>query len=232
MLNFLSEHQGFITVLATAAIAFSAFLTVVLTAVTVALTAYVARENRLLRRASTEPEVIAYLNPHRRYGTVLAFIIENVGRGVARNVCCSLKGDKDDFNAHRVNPDVFGHQLPIRLLAPDRRMEWWFCRGMDLLPEPTLLPFQVSVTYETLSGEHRKHEYQADASQFKGIDAGQSSEEDMVGTLKNIECHVKNWTSGLERLKVDTMTTVETRRKTENRGRKADSTLERAQDGQ
>ena len=113
----------FITALATVAIAFSAL-------VTMALTSYVLRrENRLLRRASTEPEVIAYLNPHRRYGTVLAFVIENVGRGMARNVCCSFEGDKDDFNAHGVNPNVAGHQLPIRLLAPDRRMEWWFGRG-------------------------------------------------------------------------------------------------------
>jgi hypothetical protein len=55
-LNWTTTYQGAITALATAAIAATGLATVWLTATLV-------RESRLLRKAGTEPDVIAYLLP-------------------------------------------------------------------------------------------------------------------------------------------------------------------------
>ena len=223
MLSFLYEHQGLIAALATVVIAISAVVTMV-------LTRHLARENRLLRRASTEPEVIVYLNLHLRYRTVLVFVIENIGRGMARNVRYCFEEQKD-FEAHSVQLNVAERQSQIHMLAPGQRMEWWFGQAADLLREPILAPFQVSITYEAASGETRKYEYHADVSQFKGIDAGRSSEEEMADALKNIERHVGHWTSGLKRIKAETITTVEARKEIDEWRRKIDSTSAREQDG-
>ena len=54
ILEFLASHQAAITAIATIFIAVSAVVTTI-------LTRKLARENELLRKAGTEPEVIAYL---------------------------------------------------------------------------------------------------------------------------------------------------------------------------
>src|SRR4051794_36679908 len=69
-----------------------------MTAVVVAcLTIFLWRENRLLRKAGTDPEVVAYLIPGKRHLHMLMLVVTNVGRGAARNVSLEFMEDMSDF---------------------------------------------------------------------------------------------------------------------------------------
>src|SRR5689334_4751578 len=61
--------------------------------VVMVLTRTLARDNRLLRKAGTEPEVVAYLLPDQRHINILNLVVANVGRGPARNVELEFIGD-------------------------------------------------------------------------------------------------------------------------------------------
>jgi hypothetical protein len=94
-LSFLNAYQGAITALAT----------VILTLTTIVYawhTSVLARENRLLRKAGTEPDVVAYLAQHPRHRTALEFVLGNVGRGPAYDVSFKIVSGGDDFAAHEV----------------------------------------------------------------------------------------------------------------------------------
>jgi hypothetical protein len=85
---FLNSNSGLITAIATIAIAL--------------LTRTLARENRILRQAGTEPEVIAYLIPHPSGHGGINFVIENVGMGLAKDISFSFEHDEEDFENHNV----------------------------------------------------------------------------------------------------------------------------------
>jgi hypothetical protein len=79
--NFLKTSEG--------ASLTTAISTIVLTLTTMVyawLTAVLAKENKLLRKAGTEPQIIAYLSPYPRIVGPLQFILANVGQGPALNV--------------------------------------------------------------------------------------------------------------------------------------------------
>ena len=97
-----------------------------------------------------------------------------------------------------VHNTVLEHHPPIRMLALGQRLEWRFAEAAALFHEPKLQPFRIFVTYEALGGEVRNHDYQADISQFEGVDAGLSSEEEIAVALKSIDRNVDRWTSGIK----------------------------------
>ena len=79
ILDWVARNKEVLIAIPTIVIAMSTLITVILTWM-------LARENRLLRKAGTEPEVVAYLTIHPLYQTFLNFVLANVGRGPARNV--------------------------------------------------------------------------------------------------------------------------------------------------
>ena len=87
-------------------IAIPTIVIAVSTVITVILTWVLARENRLLRKAETEPQVVAYLAIPPLYQNFLNFVLANVGRGPARKVSFEFDvGEKVlDDNEIKVNP--------------------------------------------------------------------------------------------------------------------------------
>ena len=88
LFNFLASHQAAITAIATIFIAVSAVVTTI-------LTRKLARENELLRKAGTEPEVIAYLDIGSHF---INFVLANVGQGPAQKVRFSIESDDFRFS--------------------------------------------------------------------------------------------------------------------------------------
>lgn len=83
--------------------AITAITTVVLTATTIVyacLTRVLAQENRLLRKAGSAPQVVAYLAQHAYTRQAIDFVLANVGRGPALHVSYTIVSGGDDLREH------------------------------------------------------------------------------------------------------------------------------------
>ena len=78
IIDFLNGNHGAVTAIATLIIAGSAIISVW-------ISKELAKENRLLRKASTEPEVAAFLKPDSRRNHVVYLVLAN--RGQPRTFC-------------------------------------------------------------------------------------------------------------------------------------------------
>ena len=224
--NFLTPHQAAITAIATIVIAASAVITTI-------LTRKLARENELLRKAGTEPEVIAYLEMHPYLWNIFNFVLANVGHGPARNVRFLFEEDEEDFRNHEVRLRNEESRKDISFLPQGESIHLLFGGSIQTLREPRLQPFNVLVEYEDMKGRRHHATYQLDVSQFFGFStAGHPPEQEIADALKKIEGHLNNvsrtFSGGLggNRLKVEMMTTAEARQ--EAKEWRADREQERA----
>ena len=96
IIEFLNENHGAVTAIATLIIAVSAIMSVW-------ISKQLAKENRLLRRASTEPEVAAFLKADSRHNRAVYLVLANVGQGPAKNVMFNIRASSDDFVRHEVS---------------------------------------------------------------------------------------------------------------------------------
>src|SRR4051794_28773146 len=106
-----------------ALIAISTVVTAVATVVMAWLNGTLVRENRRLRKAGTEPEVVAYLLPDRHMKILLNFVLANIGQGSARNVTFSFVCDQDDFSKHNVEIRNNERWTPISILPQNESMD-------------------------------------------------------------------------------------------------------------
>jgi len=202
ILNWIQQYNGAITAL---------------TAVVVAwLTAVLALENRRLRRAGTEPDVVAYLLPDRTHINFLHLVVANVGRGAARNVVIEINADPIEFADHgiRLTPKK---KLPVLSVLPqDERMYQFFGSAIDALKDPALTDFIIAVHFENLSGKKRTNNCRASVIDFEGYGTlGQPPEYEIADALKKIAGKIDSWSSGFQRLKVETITGREERQRQE-----------------
>ena len=215
ILSLLAPYQAAITAIATIVIAASAVVTTI-------LTRKLARENELLRKAGTEPEVIAYLEMHPYLWNILNFVLANVGHGPARNVRFLFEEDEEDFCNHEVRLRNEESRKDISFLPQGESIHLFFGGSIQTLREPRLRPFNVLVEYEDMKGRQRRATYRLDVSQFFGFPtAGHPPEQEIADALKKIEGHLNNvsrtFSGGLggNRLKVEMMTTAEARQEYE-----------------
>ena len=209
LISLASTHEGAIIALATIVVAAA-------TTATTALTFILAKENRRLRKAGTEPEVVAYLTTDPRYKTSVNFILANVGQGPARNVRFSLEADQDDFGAHSVELNNNTARTAISILPPEEKISAFLGQGHQLFKEPRLKPFVAKVEYENLNGSKRSASYGLDVSQFDGlIILGGPTDHEIAEALKRIEKHLGRFATGFRRLKVETMTAAQVRKEDE-----------------
>ena len=195
---------------------------------TAILTFYLFRENRLLRKAGTEPEVVAYLTMDSRTFGAINFVLANIGQGPARNVQFSFHIENDDFERHDILLANQADRKAVSVLPQGERIESFFGIGRMLLNEPRLRPFNVSIEYENIYGGSSKTRHLLDVSQFSGFSTlGKPPEVEIAKALTKIERVLSHSSTGLKRLKVETITTDEVRRDREQarklRGKQSDS---------
>ena len=193
VVDWLNANAGSVTAAATAVIAVSA-------GVTAWLTRNLAKENRLLRQAGTEPRVVAYLKLDPYRANVVIFVLANVGHGPARNVEFTFQADESDFENHDVQVGNSSDRTLATMLPQGERIEAFFGIGGALLKEPRLRPFNVSVTFQNLSGRDFSDEYSLDVSQFIGLSVlGSPPEYEIAQTLKKIENGIGQLTKWIQR---------------------------------
>jgi hypothetical protein len=193
--------------------AVTAFSTIVLTATTIVyawLTGILVLENRRLRRAGTEPEVIAYLFPDARHVNILHMVVANVGRGPAKNLSIEYEADADDFASHGIE-GLPGVRRPlVSFLPQDERLFHFFGDAMDMFNPKPPKDFMVKVHYEDMKGRSRSARYPASVADLDGFRRiGDPPEYMAAEALKGIKDELSHWGSGFRRLKVETLTTAE-----------------------
>jgi hypothetical protein len=121
------------------------------------LTWTLATENRLLRKAGTEPEVVAYLLPDQRHLQLLNLVVANVGRGPARNVELEFIGDDLDTLHKRGARLLARTKLPILSVLPqDERFVQLFGSYLELCNGDSAPPdFTIRVNFENSSGSSK-----------------------------------------------------------------------------
>jgi hypothetical protein len=185
-----------------------------LTAIVVAfLTFTLAIENRRLRKAGTEPEVVAYLLPDQRHLNLLNLVVANVGRGPARNVELEFIGDHLDILRKRGARLLTRSKLPILAVLPqDERFVQLFGSYLEFFSgDPAPPDFTIRVNFENSSGSTKSTKSRVSISDFDGVTRNTSPEHEAVEALKQIAKSVQGW-GGFNRLKVETITAAEVAR--------------------
>ena len=182
---------------------------------TTAISFFLFRENRILRKAETEPEpeCVAYLEPSYKDGMVVNFVITNIGRGTARNVVFSLLAEKDEFQDNDIRIDLLGDRKPFKILRSGKSIEFYFGIFPVLFNEKRSNPIKALIEYETLKGKRQKNVYDLDVSPFLGSRVHVPPEFKISDSLSKIERTLSHSASGFKRLKVETITTDEYNRK-------------------
>ena len=163
-IEWLNSNHGLISATATVVIALFAIFTAWLTKT-------LADENRLMRKAGTEPKVVAYLATDSQRPHAVNFVLANVGRGPAKNVEFTIEGDMTDFTAHDVSSSFTTHSggRGTDMLPQGERIQSFFGIGPSLLAPPPLRCFTVSLTYEDLNGKTHENSHQLDVAQLGWI---------------------------------------------------------------
>jgi hypothetical protein len=134
------------------------------TVVIALLTVFLWRENRLLRKAGSEPSLVAYFEPHPDGTGGLNISIANVGTGPARNVYFQFLGESESFTSYDLILDCTTKRGPITLIPQGEKISILFAIGYQLFKpkksdskEP-MPPFSVRLEWTSLDGSNSKIE--------------------------------------------------------------------------
>lgn len=168
------------------------------------------REQIDLQKAGTEPDVIAYLIPDRRYIHILNLVVANVGGGVARNVSVELDASAADFQSKRVHLPAKTQRPILAVMPPNEQFHQLFASAIDMLQQPALDDFDMIVRFENIGGKSYSNICRATVMDFEGMQrAGSPPDVEAADALKAIADEIKLWGSGFRRLKVETITAEE-----------------------
>ncbi len=154
------------------------------------------QDNRALRKAGTEPVVVAYLEIKRLSAAYLIYLaLENVGQGPALDVEYFVDADPQDFAAHGVLKVPVRTQRKVASLLPQGgRIERFMGGSTTLLgdsEEAGLQPFRVRVSYTNLRGvAAESKEYPQDISEVREVVEVVPSDERIAKALEKIEKHL------------------------------------------
>ena len=88
--------------------------------VLILLTAVLAVETRLLRKAETEPSIILYLRPCEANYFLIELVLENAGKGVGNNILVELDHDLTMSSGKTISS--VGFLNGVSVLAPGQKL--------------------------------------------------------------------------------------------------------------
>lgn len=159
------------------------------------LTFELARENRKLRKAGQEPQVVAYLVAHPDGNGAVNIVFANVGLGLAKDVVFNIIGDEEDFKTHRVLMNTLKGIAPINVIPTGEKIVALFGVGFELFGnigensiEP-LKPFTVKMDFSDIDGRKRSTLSDIDIRQFSGLTGlmNKPALREIEGTLKSMD---------------------------------------------
>lgn len=184
IVNCLNENQGAITAIATVAIS-------ILAGLSFWQNRTLIKENKLLRKAGTEPKVVAYIKPNVSGSLDIDFILANIGRGPAFNVSFTFHFDEENVQENRIFFSNDPNRTAINVLPQDEQIKNYFGHGPSLISDPILKPFIVSVKYSNQAGKIVEEQYTLDISQYSDYNFSRSLKYRATEALEEIAKKVK-----------------------------------------
>lgn len=129
------------------------------------LTLFLWRENRLLRKAGSEPRLIAYYEPHPDGTGGLNIAIANVGKGPAKDVYFQFDGAYENFAKYDLVLDCSHRRGPIATIPQDGKISIFFAVGYQLFSpknegknnaKKPIDPFHIVLEWESM-GSRKKY---------------------------------------------------------------------------
>lgn len=150
----------------------SAFSTVVIAIITI----FLWWENRLLRKAGSEPNLVAYFEPHPDGTGGLNISIANVGTGPAKNVYFQFTDGSEHFNQYTLVLDCSSKRGPITLIPQGEKISILFAVGHQLFKpnnsntQNPMPPFTVRLEWTSLNGYNATYEdYSLDVKPYADL---------------------------------------------------------------
>lgn len=140
------------------------------------LTFFLWRENRTLRKAGSEPKLVAYYEAHPDGTGGLNIAIANVGTGPARNVYFQFIGDSKEFARYRLLFDGTLRRGPISMIPQGEKISMFFAVGYQLFTPidsqetGSIAPFKIELEWSTLQGcKQYKDSFLLDVQPYAGL---------------------------------------------------------------
>jgi len=143
------------------------------------LTLFLWRENRALRKAGSEPRVVAYFEPHPDGTGGLNIAIANIGTGPARNVSFTIQGDANEFKRFDLILNCSKIRPPITLIPQGEKISLLFAIGYqlfkpkdkkDTVQTEALEPFNIRIEWSSLQENKRyTEEYLLDVRPYADL---------------------------------------------------------------
>ena len=134
-MDWLNSNAGAVAGIATGVIALMAIITAI-------LTYQLAKENRLLRKAETTPEVLAYLKLGEPPGSPYDLVVGNFGKEPALKVGLKIQDYGVEVEAHQ-----------IEILPQGIQIAEGFGVNYDQLVGRTAWQYEVTLKYQDLTGK-------------------------------------------------------------------------------
>ena len=147
------------------------------------LTAILAVETRLLRKAETDPNVILYLRPNDKAYALIELVLENAGNGAARNVLVELDKDLQMSNGRYLS--MIGFLNGVSVLAPGQKLVSY----VDSVLDPDDVPdkrTEGTVSYVTDNGKLCTQRFFINFDELLGVESSYSQEFSMAHSLERI----------------------------------------------
>lgn len=209
MVEYLENHQELVTLIFSAVVALSTVVYAVLTALLVA-------ETRHMRRAQTEPKLVAYVKPREEFVNFAHLYIKNVGAGPAFNVSFELTTNKNDEGGNILIRDFKESRFletGVDYIGPNQKLHSRYTKFNDNFDKKIMAKIMVKINYKSSTNRNMSDTYAIDMSQFEGAgNLGTPHLYSIAKSLKNLQEDVNRISTGFKRVKVDTYTHEDRRR--------------------
>ena len=140
------------------------------------LTLFLLRENKLLRKAGSDPNLVAYFEMHPDGTGGLNITIINIGSGPAKNVYFQFIDDQEEFKNYEILFDCSIRRGPYIIIPQGEKLSMLFAVGYELFKPKNsderraMKPFRVKVEWESIDcRKKRQAEFLLDVSVYKDL---------------------------------------------------------------
>lgn len=141
------------------------------TVVIALFTLFLWLENRKLRRAGSEPRIVAHFEIHPSGNGAVNLALSNIGTGPALDVSFQILLDASVYDERHLLVRRVEHRAPLTLISQGEKVSFGFGVGPDLFKGGRALPpFEVLVKWRpALCGNQFESRCTLDISQFAGL---------------------------------------------------------------
>jgi hypothetical protein len=176
-------------------------------------------ETRQMRRAQTDPKLVAYVELREEFINFGHLYIQNVGAGPALDVSFELLADNDDEGGELLINDFKKTRFldtGVDYIGPNQKLRSRYSRFNDAFEKKIKAKLTVKIKYKNSTKQSMSDVYSIDMSQFEGAGSlGTPHLHSIAESLKKFQDDFHSFYNGFHHLKVDTYTSDDRKRESE-----------------